>query len=106
MDLQELNRVVESFDNTGIGRCFALLATLAERGMVAMNPLETPENAAIPDDPMWSPAKAASHLDVSVATLRVYRRRYDMKSVGSGKARRYRKSEVERIIKIRTGTTS
>lgn len=104
MDLQQLNEIVKAFDQTGIGRCLTILATLAEIGLDKTGEItEEPDDSMDSDDPLWSPTKTANYLDVSVATLRTYRKRYHMKSCGNGKARRYRRSEVERIVKIREG---
>lgn len=103
MDLQQLNDIVKTFDQTGLGRCLTILAALAEIGLEHSETSNEEETSETEIDPLWSPMKTANYLDVTVATLRSYRTRYDMKSVGNGKSRRYRKSEVERIVKLREG---
>ena len=104
MDLQEFGKAIEGFGSTELGnnlaRLVGLIATLAERGME--NGPESHTMKVI-SDPLMTPTKSAEYLGISPQTLNIWRKRYEMESNGSGKARRYRKSELERIIVLRGG---
>ena len=99
MDLHHLNEVVGKIDRNGFVRLCGIFANLLEEKFDndCGNPQEHEE------DPLWTPAKAASHLGISAPTLRTYRTRYGMKSVGERKARRYPRSEVLKVLEKRGG---
>ena len=98
MNLQQITKAIEAFDETGLGRCLALLATLAEQGMESQKTLEKPKV-----DRDFKPKAAAEYLGISTQTLKTYRSRYNMKSNGTGKSRYYKQSELDRVIAQRSG---
>lgn len=101
-NIAQVAEVLRSFDATGIGRCIRILADLAETGLETVkNPAGDLTATGPKKDPFLTPSQACEYLQVSLDTLTKFRKRYDLDSIGSGRNRRYRFSEIERVAELR-----
>lgn len=102
-----LKDILVLFEAGTVARLFRFLLEFAEVGAGHKAVDTLPGRPASPPivhehDPMYSPHKAAEYLGISWPTMRdIWIARYNIQSQGAGKGRRFRLSELNRIMQAR-----
>jgi len=94
---------IKVFEKSSLGRALALVVAAAESAQRPGGPVD-PKAVAPVDDRLLTPQDAAKYCAISWATLRDHWvDRYGIKSSGEGRGRRFRVSELQRVIREREG---
>jgi hypothetical protein len=100
-NIEKVLEFVEKWDLSSLGRTLAVIVSLAESAQRLNGPVD-PQAVAPVDDRLLTPQDAAKYCGISWATLRDHWvERYGIKSSGEGRGRRFRVSELQRVIRER-----
>ncbi len=106
IDFDAARRLIGDWEQSSLGRSLGILAQLAEIGFEQLNQPAPPDPDS--DEPAScaraaiSPRRAAEYCGVSWKTLRDnWVRAYGIKSFGTGRSRRFRVAELDRVLRMR-----
>ena len=103
LDFDAVKKLLNDWKTTGIDQALIVLATMAKFGMDQMLSQENQQSETpVAHDPALSPTAAASYCGISWKTLRDnWVTTYSIKSFGTGRSRRFRISELNRVLALR-----